>query len=1087
MPRKSKPRTRRSADRENSCNCGPGGCGPSGSQPLARRDFLRAVGAGAALLTQPWHTVFGAIAGPFSADDFEKLVPADKKFSAEWLKSLFERGAPTVYRGAELAHIGMPIGGICCGQVYLGGDGQLWHWDIFNQPASGGYNDSGGPHYAKPPAIESQIQQEFALELQGGSNQRRPLNHTGFRDISFRGQYPIGVVEYRDADVPVSVELEAFSPFIPLNPDDSGLPVTILRYTVKNTSNAAVALTLSGTLENGVCRGAGPEVLGQRRIRVVRGELATYLRCTAEPPPPGSAAIGRSPIVFERFENSTYKGWTATGTAFGDGPQEIAKMPKYMGEIGGQGERVVNTHNTRNGEDVVKADQHVGTLTSDPFTISRKYITFLLGGGNHPNETCVNLLIDGKTARSVTGRNSNLMRPHSLDVAEFEGKQAQLQIVDNFKGSWGQIAIDDIVFADMPRAVADKLEEREDFGSMCLGLLDPQHGDRAAVDGDGNIENSVAPYAKSLSGRVSRDMELKPGESKTATFVIAWHFPRVWSEHLAHITDIKKLRRSYANRFDSAAGVLRYVAENFDSLANQTRLWRDTWYDSTLPHWFLDRTFLNTSIAATATCYRFDNERFYGWEGNYCCAGTCTHVWQYAQAIGRIFPALERTTREMVDYGIAFHEDSGAMDYRAEAHTIVAHDGQAGTILRAYREHLMSADDRFLKRCWPRIRKSIEFLMHEDGNDDGLIEGAQYNTLDAAWYGPMGWISSLYLAAVRAGQVMAEELGDAEFAQRCEKVVAAGGRNLVERLFDGEYFIHKPDPKHPEANNTNAGCHIDQVFGQSWAWQVGLGRIIPREQTLSALRALWKYNFTPDVGVYRAGIKDKIKGGRWYAMAGEGGLLMCTFPKGGADTCTGKGGDAWAAGYFNECMNGFEYQVAGHMIWEGLVQEGLAITRMLHDRYHASKRNPWNEIECGDHYARSMASYGIYLAACGFDYHGPRGMIAFAPRVSPEKFQAAFTAAEGWGTFSQAIVQGTFSARLALKWGKLRVQEIRLEVGDQARPTGKIKLWSNSVGARSTPAIPERELPAKIMVEGGRLVVLLAEPIELEGGDVLVI
>jgi hypothetical protein len=126
--------------------------------------------------------------------------------------------------------------------------------------------------------------------------------------------------------------------------------------------------------------------------------------------------------------------------------------------------------------------------------------------------------------------------------------------------------------------------------------------------------------------------------------------------------------------------------------------------------------------------------------------------------------------------------------------------------------------------------------------------------------------------------------------------------------------------------------------------------------------------------------------------------------------------------YFNECMNGFEYQVAGHMIWEGLVQEGLAVTRAVHDRYSASRRNPYNEVECGDHYARSMASYGVYLAACGFEYHGPKAHIGFAPRLTPENFKAAFTSAEGWGTFSQ----NKQKAELVLQYGKLRVKTLSL-------------------------------------------------------------
>src|SRR5205814_6252216 len=135
----------------------------------------------------------------------------------------------------------------------------------------------------------------------------------------------------------------------------------------------------------------------------------------------------------------------------------------------------------------------------------------------------------------------------------------------------------------------------------------------------------------------------------------------------------------------------------------------------------------------------------------------------------------------------------------------------------------------------------------------------------------------------------------------------------------------------------------------------------------------------------------------------------------------GKGPD-WAAGYFNECMNGFEYQAAGHMLWEGLVTEGLAVTRAVHDRYHASRRNPWNEVECGDHYARSMASYGVFLAACGFECHGPKGHIGFAPRLTPENFKAAFTGAEGRGTFEVKAEKSKVQAHFHVKSGKLRLK-----------------------------------------------------------------
>jgi uncharacterized protein (DUF608 family) len=190
-------------------------------------------------------------------------------------------------------------------------------------------------------------------------------------------------------------------------------------------------------------------------------------------------------------------------------------------------------------------------------------------------------------------------------------------------------------------------------------------------------------------------------------------------------------------------------------------------------------------------------------------------------------------------------------------------------------------------------------------------------------------------------------------------------------------------------------CHIDQVYGQSWAWQAGIGRLWDREKTLSALRSLWKYNFAPDVGPY---IKTHA-GGRPYALSGEAGLVMNTNPynekKPYGEEVT------WQMGYFHECMTGFEHQVASHMMAEGMTDEALVITRAIHDRYHAAKRNPYNEIECSDHYARAMASYGTFITACGFEYHGPKGYIRFAPKWNKENFKAPFTVAEGWGSYTQ--------------------------------------------------------------------------------------
>ncbi|MEI7729905.1 MAG: GH116 family glycosyl hydrolase [Verrucomicrobiota bacterium] len=1039
---------------------------PHPRNALERRDFLKTIGLGSAVLAYaPWR----AMAGPFDPKEFEKLVPADKKLAPEWVKSLFERGTRTVYRGAELEKIGMPVGGICAGQLYLGGDGKLWHWDIFNK-----HIGTGDSHYRNPLKPSSPLDQGFALLVSaGGKSQLRPLDGTGWSDVSFTGEYPIGYVEYRDPESPASVSLEAFSPFIPLNPEDSNLPATVMRFTVKNTSAQPLEAELAGWLENAVCLYSSETRDIVRRNRVVKRDQYVFLEASAEAAPMEKSAPKRPEIVFDDFERETYESWIATGTAFGTGPVEKSKVPGYQGELGMHGTHVVNSHAAAPGNNTGGKDGATGTLTSKPFTIERHYITFLVGGGSHKGKTCVNLLVDDKVVLSTTGASDNKMSPASWNVRKWEGKVAKIQLVDNETGAWGNIGIDYIVFTDQSGEAAGTLAEESDFGTMGLALLDPKPDDLAVTSlpetpvpsglfsKSAIVSDALAskPAGHKLVGSLTRKLSLAPGQSGTVTFLVTWHFPN---------DKIKGLKatpvRHYAVRFNSAVAVVEYLARNLELLASQTRLWHDTWYDSTLPYWFLDRTFLNTSILATSTSHWFQDNRFYGWEGVGCCPGTCTHVWHYAHAMGRLFPQLERSLRELTDYGTGFEEETGRIRFRAEHNNHWAVDGQSGTILRVYREHQASADNQFLKKIWPRVKKSLEFMISKDEGGDGIMDGPQHNTLDADWWGQVAWLSGLYLAALRAGEEMAKELGDEAFARQCREIFEKGRRNIGEKLFNGEYFVQQGDPAHAKSVGSYDGCEIDQVFGQSWAWQVHLGRILDEDKVKTALRSLWRYNFTPDVGPYR----EAYKSGRWYAMPGEAGLLMCSWPKGEAARVK-----VSYDYYFNECMNGFEYQVAGHMIWEGMVQEGLAITRAVHDRYHASRRNPWNEVECGDHYARSMASYGVYLAACGYEYHGPQGRLGFAPRLTPEKFQAAFTAAEGWGTFTQWLENGTAMARVALKWGQLRVRTLALG------------LPPNTAAAKVKIIVAGKTIQGTLAKQGDRVEIQLNADVLLKAGETL--
>jgi hypothetical protein len=322
-----------------------------------------------------------------------------------------------------------------------------------------------------------------------------------------------------------------------------------------------------------------------------------------------------------------------------------------------------------------------------------------------------------------------------------------------------------------------------------------------------------------------------------------------------------------------------------------------------------------------------------------------------------------------------------------------------------------------------------------------MLVGAQHNTLDEPWFGQVHWLINLYHASLKASAVMALQMNQPAVAARYEAIVAKGAPAMVDLLWNEEfgYFIHKPPANEKQMHGSTNGCHIDQILGDSWLPNLGIDPILPNDKVKQTLQALWKYNFTPDVGAFRKAMTN----GRWYATEGDAGLVMCSFPNG---KILPKSGKESYAGYLNECMTGFEWQVAAHMIWEGMLEEGLAIGKAINDRYTPDKRTPYNEIECSDHYSRAMASYGAFMAACGYRYDGPEGKLGFGPRLSPEDFRAGFTVAEGWGRFVQKVTSGQQVAVLEINYGRLQLKEFALDkVSGVAATSAKVELDGKSV------------------------------------------
>jgi non-lysosomal glucosylceramidase len=1018
---------------------------------LSRREFL-AAGAGSLALTVLNNCGDTHAAPPVKSGTHH--IPPDKGLDTKWVNGLFAKGSKKVYTGDELTCIGMPIGGICAGQLYLRGDGTLAEWGIFNVDRFTGYGDNCYRTYTPP----SPVEQGFGLRMasEGSPTVFRRLNHEDFARVEFTGEYPIATVRYRTAEGaedPVEVVLEAFSPFVPLDARQSATPGTILRFRIKNVSAKRVEAALSGWIHNPL----GQRHLGRYRAtrhnRITRSPGMTSLVMTiTEDPRPAPGEI-KEPEVFANFEGNSYGKWHATGTAFGDRPAH-GTLPNQQKVSGYAGQGLVNTY--------LHGDDSQGTLTSPEFTIRRPYIQFRIGGGNRPRQACINLLSGGKVVRTATGKDNEKLEWDFWDLSDLIGHQARIEIVDRATGGWGHINIDDIMFADAPPKGMHlpRLDQQPDFGSLVLAVLDEKargaaaQFDHSPIPGDAHALDSVPETSESPlggptpEGGLVSEFTLEPGAEHEVTFLVCWHF--AGGEH----------GRMYGNWFPDAPSVASHLHEKLEPLTEVTRLFRDTYFDSTLPYWLLARLMMPISTLATNTVQWRRNGRFWAWEGVGCCDGTCTHVWNYAQGMARLFPGLERSARVMQDLGVGFDPKTGRVGFRGENPSQpYAADGQCGTVLKCYREHLMSKDGKFLERNWPKIKQVMLYELGRDKNDDGVIEDRQWNTYDLDFVGPNTFVGALYIAALRAAAKMADIMEDRSFAERCREVAEKGSRWTVENLWNGEYFVQRIPPGQSPKFQYGDGCLADQLFGQTWADQLGLGDLYPPEMIKKALQSIYRYNWAPNVAAQSQAHPPQ----RWFARPGDAGLFTCTWPKGGRM--------AEPVLYRDEVWTGIEYQVASAMLHRGMLREGLSILRGLDERYDGKRHNPWNEVECGDHYARALASWGCLIALSGLVYDGPAGRLGFAPRWQPDNFRVFFTGARGWGTIEQTREGSNQKNGIHVKHGELDLRELALELPSKAHtPTIQVDLAGQS-------------RQAQLRQHGSRVEVLLADPIVVRAGE----
>lgn len=513
-------------------------------------------------------------------------------------------------------------------------------------------------------------------------------------------------------------------------------------------------------------------------------------------------------------------------------------------------------------------------------------------------------------------------------------------------------------------------------------------------------------------------VKVEPRKTKKIRFVITWNVPNqynYWNPCKDEKGSDVTWKNYYATQFENSKASAIYSMENFEKLFQKTKLFSDSLQSCSLKSFVKDAISSNLSVLKTPTVLRLEDGSLWGWEGCFekegSCEGSCQHVWNYAYVLPFLFPKLERSLREnTIKYALL---ESGKTKFRVplpvgrdlgEFRSCL--DGQMGEVIKCYREWKLSGDNDWIKERANSIFKMLEFAWskeNEDGwdlNEDGVLEGRQHHTLDLELFGPSSWLQGFYLLALDCGAEIARSIGDSERANKYVKLYNQGKRWTNENLFNGEYFYHKIDLKDKSivdkygasdywGESVNEikyqvanGCIIDQMLADWHAVILGRDEIFDKEKKCIALKNLYKYN-------YHSSMREVLNLWRIFAVDDEGGAIICSYPK-------KENSPKIPILYTEECMTGFEYALAGLMIANGYVEEGETIVKAVRDRYDGEKRNPWNEIECGANYARSMASFALMTIYSGFSFDMTKKRIGFNPLTST-KSRYLWGVADTWG------------------------------------------------------------------------------------------
>jgi non-lysosomal glucosylceramidase len=607
--------------------------------------------------------------------------------------------------------------------------------------------------------------------------------------------------------------------------------------------------------------------------------------------------------------------------------------------------------------------------------------------------------------------------------------------------------------------------------------------------GDGQLGPEAAE--RNSVGSVCLQRTIAPGAKAEFTFLLAWHFPNRttafgWEELNGDTSGVDPnaiIGNYYCQRFPDAWAAAEYAAQNLPSLEPRMKHFLAAMRESTLPAPVKEAAMANLSTLVTPTCFRTADGKFRGFEGitddRGCCPGNCTHVWNYETTTQFLFPSLARSMRESA-FDLADHLH-GMLPIRLalpegnQTRGTTAADGTMGQIIKTFIDWQLCGDRDWLLRIWPKVRKALEFAWIEggwDANRDGVLEGVQHNTYDVEFYGPNPFCGVYYLGALRACEEMARAAGDGSFAAECRRLFDNGSRWIDANLFNGHYYVQQihgiprdriapqlrssggaEDSEHPDFQ-LGEGCLADQLIGQYLADIAGLGPLLAPDNIRTTLASILRYN-------YRSSLERHDSVQRVYALNDEAAVLVCDY--GAAKR------PRIPFPYYAESWTGIEYLFGTQLLFSGKIDEGVRCYENVRRRYDGERRNPWDEFECGHHYARAMSAWSGVLALSGFRYRGDEDRVVIAPLRPDADFRSFWSTATGWGVFAQTVWSGRTRCTLSVIEGKLPCRSVELIV---VAP----------LGAKSVARAGKNMLAHELRREDKHAVFVFAETIALAPG-----